>query len=51
MEKVDINLVEGKKVKKDLNIHHVDQHQLDVKKKEKVKLGEKQNKIKYARQF
>jgi hypothetical protein len=31
-------------VKKDLNIHHADQHLLDVRKKEKVKLGEKLNK-------
>jgi hypothetical protein len=44
MEKVDIKPVEEKKVKKDLNIHRVDQHLLDVRKKVKVKLGVKQNK-------
>jgi hypothetical protein len=36
--------VEGKKVKKDQNIPHVDQHLLDVRKKVKEKLGVKQNK-------
>jgi CYTH domain-containing protein len=33
-------------VKNELNIHHVDQHLLDVRKKVKVKLGEKQNNMK-----
>jgi hypothetical protein len=43
MEKVDINLVVEKKVKNGLNTHHVALHQLDVKRKAKVKLGVKQN--------
>jgi hypothetical protein len=45
MEKVDIKHVEEKKVRNELNIHHVDQLQLDVRKKVKEKLGEKQNKM------
>jgi hypothetical protein len=49
MVKPNANLVVEKKVKNELNTHHVDQHLLDVRKKVKVKLGEKQNK--YARQF
>jgi hypothetical protein len=43
MEKVDINLVVGKKVKNELNILLVDLLLLDVKRKVKVKLGAKQN--------
>jgi hypothetical protein len=49
MVKPNVNLVVEKKVKNELSIHHVDQHLLDVNKKVKEKLGEKQNK--YARQF
>jgi hypothetical protein len=45
MVKQNVNHVEEKKVKNELNIHHVDQHLLDVRKKVKVKLGAKQNKI------
>jgi hypothetical protein len=40
---VSVNLVVEKKVKNELNTHHVDPHQLNVKLKAKVKNGGKQN--------
>jgi hypothetical protein len=49
MEKQNVNHVEEKKVKSELNIHHVDQHLLDVRKKVKENLGVKQNKTEYER--
>ena len=42
-EKEDINPAEDKKEKKDQNTQLVDQHPLNVKQKEKVRIGVKQN--------
>jgi len=46
MEREDTNPVEDKKEKKDQNTQHADQHLLNVKQKEKVRPGVKQNNMK-----
>jgi hypothetical protein len=46
MEKEDINPAEDKKEKKDQNTRPADQHLLNVKQKEKVRVGVKQNNMK-----
>ena len=48
-EKEDTNPVEDKKEKKDQNTQPVDQHHLNVRQKEKVRPGVKQNKYETTR--